>query len=270
MELKHVNHENIGLVKDIALGEQNGIMLCRRGEMTLSIDEQELKVDEDCMVILPACSLFQVMGYSDDVDAIVGVADFDFVMTAMDEVADARSIVYLRFHPLVRLDEGQRQRIEEMVDLVERRLNISSALSSHVTDALIQALCYEVIDAFYTNFGQTATRQSRKDVVFQNFLMSLHRNFHEHRDVNFYAEQQYLSPKYFSTLVHDLSGRSPSEWIVMFVTLEAKRLLGSSNISVKEIADRLHFPTQSFFCRYFKQYAGCTPLEYRDKKGNAS
>lgn len=267
MELIHVNRENIGIVRNVALGEQNGVMVCQRGHMTLSIDEHRLDVDKDCMVILPGCSLFQVIDFTDDVEALLGVVDFDFVLTAFDEVADGSSIVYLRFHPLVKLDEGQRLRIEEMVDLVERRLHSTTALSAHVTEALIQALCYEVLDGFYTSFGKQATRQSRKDVVFQQFLLSLHRHYHEHRDVNFYAGEQCLTTKYFSTLVHDVSGRTPSDWIVMFVTLEAKRLLGSSKMSVKEIADRLHFPTQSFFCRYFKQYAGSTPLEYREGKG---
>ena len=32
---------------------------------------------------------------------------------------------------------------------------------------------------------------------------------------------------------------------------------------IKEIADQLNFPTQSFFGKYFKQYVGISPKEYR-------
>jgi AraC family transcriptional activator of pobA len=33
-----------------------------------------------------------------------------------------------------------------------------------------------------------------------------------------------------------------------------------------EIADQLNFPTQSFFGKYFKQYVGISPKEYRKGK----
>ena len=36
--------------------------------------------------------------------------------------------------------------------------------------------------------------------------------------------------------------------------------------SIKEIATKLNFPTQSFFGKYFKQYVGISPKEYRNKK----
>ncbi|WP_368350508.1 helix-turn-helix domain-containing protein, partial [Parabacteroides merdae] len=44
---------------------------------------------------------------------------------------------------------------------------------------------------------------------------------------------------------------------------EAKQLLESSNLSIKEVAAQLNFPTQSFFGKYFKQYVGMSPKEYR-------
>jgi AraC-like DNA-binding protein len=42
-------------------------------------------------------------------------------------------------------------------------------------------------------------------------------------------------------------------------------MLGFTNISIKEIADKLNFPTQTFFGKYFKQYVGISPKEYRKR-----
>ena len=47
---------------------------------------------------------------------------------------------------------------------------------------------------------------------------------------------------------------------------EAKQLLEGSDLSIKEIANQLNFPTQSFFGKYFKQYVGISPKEYRKDK----
>lgn len=49
----------------------------------------------------------------------------------------------------------------------------------------------------------------------------------------------------------------------MFVIIEAKRQLSNPNISIKEVAHRLNFSEQTFFGRYFRLYAGCSPSEYR-------
>ena len=43
------------------------------------------------------------------------------------------------------------------------------------------------------------------------------------------------------------------------VITEAKQLLEGSDLSIKEIANQLNFPTQSFFGKYFKQYVGISP-----------
>lgn len=50
------------------------------------------------------------------------------------------------------------------------------------------------------------------------------------------------------------------------VITEAKQLLENSDLTIKEIATKLNFPTQSFFGKYFKQYVGVSPKEYRNKQ----
>ncbi|MBC5633202.1 helix-turn-helix domain-containing protein [Parabacteroides hominis] len=42
-----------------------------------------------------------------------------------------------------------------------------------------------------------------------------------------------------------------------------KALLSSSDISIKEIAEQLHFEDTSYMCRYFKRHTGIPLSEYR-------
>ena len=60
-------------------------------------------------------------------------------------------------------------------------------------------------------------------------------------------------------------GSSALQWIIQNVITEAKYLLDNTDLSIKEIATKLNFPTQSFFGKYFKQYVGISPKEYRNK-----
>jgi AraC-like DNA-binding protein len=40
-------------------------------------------------------------------------------------------------------------------------------------------------------------------------------------------------------------------------------MLRESDMTVKEISNRLGFPNSSFFGQYFREEAGVTPVEYR-------
>ena len=104
----------------------------------------------------------------------------------------------------------------------------------------------------------------QKDLIFHQFFLSLFRHFRQEREVSFYAELQHLTPRYFSSIIKEKSGSNALQWIVQVVIIEAKLLLETSELSIKEISVLLNFPTQSFFGKYFKQYTGVSPKEYRE------
>ena len=64
-------------------------------------------------------------------------------------------------------------------------------------------------------------------------------------------------------MVKEISGRTAGEWIENYVTVEAKVLLRSTDLTIQEIASRLNFTNQSFFGKYFKHQTGMSPSEYR-------
>jgi AraC-like DNA-binding protein len=88
-------------------------------------------------------------------------------------------------------------------------------------------------------------------------------NSESQRNVNTYAEQLSITPKYLTETVKEITGKTAGEIIDDFVLLEAKLLLDNPALSIAEIADELHFSDQSFFGKYFKRHAGVSPKEYR-------
>ena len=269
VEILDINSDHVKKGKSVICLEQNGFLLCKKGRITLIMDETSYEVKPGDLYIYPAFSQTYIHSVSDNFTGIIGRADFDFVLSSLDSIADTQTHVYIRFHPLNSLKESQYECIIKLIERIQQREKIQTSLKTQVIGALVQAFCYEVIDAYITNYKEQiqSKKQTRKDKIFQNFLLSLHQNFRTHRDVAFYAEQQSLTPRYFSTLIHSLSGKSPLQWIVLFVITEAKHLLSNPKASVKEVADKLNFTDQSFFGRYFKQYAGYAPSKYKSLFG---
>lgn len=263
IELFDIDSGNVNIRGTVGYVEQNGFLLCKRGSISLMMDEHTYNVRAGDLYIYPAFTHTQIKSFSDDLQGVAGKADFDFVLSSLDSIADTQSHIYIRFHPLVSLTAEQYCRVGEIIECMRNRKDLRTRLSKQVLSALVQAFCYEVIDAYIANTPVQTIKQTRKDKVFQNFLVALYNNFRIRRDVRYYAEQQNLTPRYFTTLIHEVSGKTPSHWISMSVIIEAKRLLSNPNISIKEVAHRLNFSEQTFFGRYFRLYAGCSPSEYR-------
>lgn len=75
-----------------------------------------------------------------------------------------------------------------------------------------------------------------------------------------------VSPVYFRKMFHAYAGVSPSAYRASRRIEQAKDLLCHSDLSVEEIAERLHFDNPSYFCRVFKKAVGLPPSTYRKSK----
>ena len=121
----------------------------------------------------------------------------------------------------------------------------------------------EETDSPATHSSGRASSHTRGNELASQFLSHLHRDFRSHHDVGYYAGLQCVSTRYFSVVVHERTGRTPSSWIAAFLLEEACYLLTSSSRSVQEVADDLGFPSQSYFGKWFKTRMGLAPTAWR-------
>ncbi len=61
-------------------------------------------------------------------------------------------------------------------------------------------------------------------------------------------------------------GVSPAEYRLRYKLDRAKYLLESTDMTLGEISNKLHFYDTAYFCRRFKQYTGLTPKQYSKTK----
>lgn len=113
---------------------------------------------------------------------------------------------------------------------------------------------------------KTESGTPRMRDLFNRFMMEMETRYKESRDVKYYAQQMSITPKYLNTIANAITGHSAKTLIDHFVVLQLKLTLKTSGKSVKEIAWDYHFSDESFFCRYFKQRAGITPLQFRKQE----
>ena len=134
------------------------------------------------------------------------------------------------------------------------QLNIVSAITSILT--LILSKSHEV----------EPVQPERTLDLLSNYINSCQNNW---RDISMekICKSLHISPSRVSHLFKDLTGKSLTQYITLLRMAEAKRLLLSTELKVKDISIILKFDDPTTFCRYFKKNVGCTPKEYRDSNG---
>ena len=65
--------------------------------------------------------------------------------------------------------------------------------------------------------------------------------------------------------MRNVTGNTAKGLIDHMVIVEIKNLLQTTDLSVQEIAYRLHFPDQSYLGRFFRKHTGQSPTHFRQK-----
>lgn len=148
-------------------------------------------------------------------------------------------------------------------DMVER----DDYFRIDILKRLLAAYLYKLGSIIYRHRPELQAEASkplkREEILFKEFIRLVSEHHRKERRVDFYAEQLFLSPKHFSTVIKKVSGKTAGQWIDEYVVLEAKALLRYSSMSIQEVAYYMNFPNPSFFGKYFRHHTGMSPSEYK-------
>ncbi len=241
------------------------------GETSLTSNLQEFRLKKDLLFIFSPKHILQVQSNNRFKAHLIVIAP-DFLKRINIDTKRMMPL-FLQFGslPCMELTHAESQSLRSFISMVEQELKGSETdFSSEIIGGLIATTIYKVGDIlthYLTEHPEVDSPiHNRAEEYFRQFTELLGEHYKHERSVGFYARQLCITPKYLTTLIKRISGKSVSEWIDNYVILEAKTLLKYSNMSVQEIAYYLNFPNQSFFGSYFKRNAGMSPSQYKAKK----
>ncbi|MBZ4034993.1 helix-turn-helix domain-containing protein [Flavobacterium sp. 17A] len=159
------------------------------------------------------------------------------------------------------LTKIEESKFESVFGLIKEVSENQSKHQASILRSYLYILIYE-IDALQ----KEKTISETQNLLFEKFKDLLFKDFLNFRTVQHYADKLNVSRKYLSEVIKKNSGKTASDWISEMVILEAKVLLQNKEMSINQISDLLHFSDQSVFGRFFKNYEGISPLEYRKKQ----
>lgn len=175
--------------------------------------------------------------------------------------------ISLKEQPIFSLTDEEVKELEAFYTLIEETIDRNDNFRTEIVRRLMGAYLYKLGSILHRRqpefLSVNPKSMKREEILFNQFINLLTEHHRKERRVDFYAEQLFLSPKHFSTVVKKVSGKTAGEWIDEYVILEAKALLKYSVMSIQEVAYYMNFPNPSFFGKYFKHHTGMSPSEYK-------
>ncbi len=243
---------------------------CIEGNFEIEINLKKFTVHENSLFIYTPGNLVRV---SDIDPAQKKAVHFIIVAVSADMLSNSRldinrlgdESLRLLENPCVIMTEEERALCRKYFDLISEVSALPVGGTFEAITSLISSIFY-LMGALWKERLAAVRRDSgisRAQIIMEDFLVLVRDHHTKERNLAFYADKLYLTPKYLSKLIKSVTGKSAHEWIDSFVVLEAKNLLKYSDMSVKSIVYSLNFPNQTTFYRFFKAKTGMTPSEYR-------
>jgi len=238
--------------------------LCLKGSTILRIDHKEYTIYSNFVFTILPNQIFESLGKSEDNFVECLFFSLDFVNN-LPLPKDFEIFNNITNNPCLSISQEDMNELMEYHSFIIKARNRNRHIhNENVAKSLMHSFIALIASLYVAKTDRELKLNSRGTTIVEEFSKLLTKYHKTERKASFYSDKLCISTQYLSRTLKEITGRSVNTWITDTVILEAKALLKSSNMSILQISEELNFSNPSFFIRYFKQYAGVTPLKYRE------
>jgi len=152
-------------------------------------------------------------------------------------------------------------------DYMNEYYNINDMLSSFDSVKDIRRFVANVLECFIEILKDKSILIENDYSVTADIITYINENYFESDlSLNKLSEEFKLSTAYISSLIKQKTGQTFMEYILNIRINQAKTLLRTTRMPIKDISEKVGYTTYHSFMRIFDKYVGVTPSEYRNNR----
>lgn len=242
------------------------ILLCRDVSATLHIDAKAYELSGTSLLMIPENHLLDHLQLQKAGQVASIAVSSDYVLNLPTPI-DTNIFNYSRHLSLLKISEEKYNDLQTYYRFLHKETKEVSPYQNEILQSIFYALILEIMGEYEMMFSaKTQSSLIHEDPLSDKFFNLLNLHYKRQHSVQFYADAMNLTPKYLSTAIKRATGRPILDWIHEAVLIDAKILLRSSDMSVQQISEQLHFSSPSAFVQFFKHHTGSTPRAARGIK----
>jgi len=244
------------------------IGLVLSGKKTLNIGLDSYNISAPGLLVMGPELIRQWIADENQIDGMILYFTEDFIISGLSDIYFIKNFPYFakKGYNYLKLNPELLELFKGIYDQIESKNETNDSNKLEVIRSYIRILLYEVEEVYIHHSAIQKNTFTQAENITRKFKHLLEANFMNHREVQFYADQLFITTKHLSQTLKEQTGKTASDWIKEIVVLEAKVLLQNKENTIAQISDQLHFANPSFFGKFFKRNTTLSPKEYRNSK----
>lgn len=243
------------------------IFIVNCGVMSLKQNLLEYNLKKNDLIVIAPNSIRQFIRTEEDctISGLAFTSDFMIKSGINKKYIEPFDFFAVRGNPHLHLNIKDATTINDVLKiLLQKNLSRdSNPFGLEIIQHYYAAFMYELAALHRRYNADIKIKLTRKEDLTMRFLKLLPEHFKEERSVQYYADQLFVTPKYLTKAVKEITSKTTGTFIDEMVMMEAKVLLSDQSLSVAQVAESLFFSDQFFFSKFFKNHMGIAPSEYR-------
>ena len=191
------------------------------------------------------------------------ITSLDMIMS-MPTPLDTEIINLARRSPIIEINQQEFNLLQRYFNHInDTYQTTSNPYRKDIITSLLYAMTLEITNILNPKI---IPNQLKNEALSDRFFLLLAKHYKTEHSVSFYADKMALTPKYLTTAIKRITGKSILTWINNAIIIEIKIQLKTTDKTILQISEDLNFSTPSAMIQFFKLHIGTTPLKYRNSK----
>lgn len=248
------------------------LLLVTSGIVRLNIDFQEVTLIQNDIVFLYPNNVLEFLEVSADSSfqslflSVEYFTNLNFQMNSQE----ALDILSNNFSKIISLCPTSVDNINFKFDRL-RFLNDpknETIFTKEMQKGIVNLVMYEIAGYVHKQQAQILKPFRKEDIAIK-FAQLVGQHYQSRRDVQFYADQIFVTRTHLTRTIKDVYHKNPKQIIEDKIISEAKILLLKSEFSINQVMTELRFHDQPTFTKFFKKKTGFSPNAYRKSLASA-
>lgn len=238
-------------------------LMLTAGNAELLVDFKKIHVARGKLVFLLPGQILRAVKFNNNSDGWVLFLDNKLV----DEQVRLTIEDSLFRTPILSISATDLQWFTQYFELLSQTYNDDTLGSFHksAVNTLVAPGIYKIASAFLANTEFVSRQHSQRSIeVTKKFRQLVRKHYRDLKKPRDYGAMMSLSVNYLNDTIKSVTGFTVTYFIQQEMLREGQRLLGYSDLSIKEISAYLGYEDPSYFNRIFTKLAAISPGRFRN------
>lgn len=244
----------------------NVMMICTNGQIKARMNDMSFDLTKNQVAIVPQNVVVTDIMISPDFNLKAIFLTNSILQSILrDKMIIWNDVMYIKHNHVITMKSEDMEVFSHFYDMLNVVIGRSeeNPFRNEIIHSILSAAIFAVCGELKGMMPPSKENSQLPNTHFQRFLEALHNSEVKYQTVEYYANELCISPKHLTAICKKISGKTASEWIREQVLEEIRYYLNNTDLSIKQVCDRVGFSNTSFFGRFVKEHLGMTPMQYR-------